>query len=88
MEMVIEGKRGMGRPRMTWVKAVESDMRVKGLMKKDAEDWTQWRAVMGSKRLTPIIVGKIASKHLLLFLQVSFAYQHRIIFTFACHLSL
>ena len=30
MEMVIEGKRGVGRPRMTWVKAVKSDMRVKG----------------------------------------------------------
>ena len=27
MEMVIEGKRGVGRPRMTWVKAVESDIR-------------------------------------------------------------
>ena len=37
MEMVIEGKRGVGRPKMTWVKAVESDMRVKGLMK-GAED--------------------------------------------------
>ena len=32
MEIVIEGKRGVGRPRMTWIKAVESDMRVKGLM--------------------------------------------------------
>ena len=45
MEMVIEGKRGVGRPRMTWVKAVESDMRVKGLMREDAEDWTKWRAI-------------------------------------------
>ena len=27
---------GMGRPRTTWVKAVESDMRVKGLMREDA----------------------------------------------------
>ena len=65
--MVIEGKRGIGRPRMTWVKAVESDMRVKGLMREDAVDRTKWRAyVMGSKRLTPTIVGKIASKRLLL----------------------
>ena len=46
MEMVIEGKRGVGRPRMTWVKAVESDMRVKGLMKEDAEDRTKWRAML------------------------------------------
>ena len=38
MEMVIEGKRSVGRPRMTWVKAVESDMRVKGLMRDDTED--------------------------------------------------
>ena len=46
MEMVVEGKRGVGRPRMTWVKAVESDMRVKGLMKEDAEDRTKWRAML------------------------------------------
>ena len=45
MDMVIEGKRGVGRPRMTWVKAVESDMRVKDLMRADAEDWTKWRAM-------------------------------------------
>ena len=45
MEMVIEGKRGVGRPRMTWVKAAESDMRVKGLMREDAEDQTKWRAM-------------------------------------------
>ena len=45
MEMVIEGKRGVRRPRMTWVKAAESDMRVKGLMREDAEDWTKWRAM-------------------------------------------
>ena len=38
-------KTGMGRPRMTWVKAVESDMRVKGLMRKDVEDQTKWRAM-------------------------------------------
>ena len=43
--MVIEGKRGVGRPRMTWVKAVESNMRVKGLMREDAEDRTKWRAM-------------------------------------------
>ena len=36
MEMIIEGKRGVGRLRTTWLKAVESDMRVKGLMRKDA----------------------------------------------------
>ena len=41
MEMVI----GVGRPRMTWVKTVESDMRVKGLVREDAEDWTKWRAM-------------------------------------------
>ena len=46
MEMVTEGKRGVGRPRMTWVKAVESDIKVKkGLMREDAEDWTKWRAM-------------------------------------------
>ena len=45
MEIVIEGKRGVGRPRMTWVKAVESDMRVKGLMREDTVDRTKWRAM-------------------------------------------
>ena len=30
---------------MTWVKAVESDMRVKGLIWEDAEDWTKWRTM-------------------------------------------
>ena len=45
IEMVIKGKRGVGRPRITWVKAVESDMRVKGLMRAHAEDWTKWRAM-------------------------------------------
>ena len=50
---------------MTWVKAVESDVRAKGLTREDAEDRTKWRAVMGSKRLTPTIVEKIASKCLL-----------------------
>ena len=67
MEMVIEGKRGVRRPRMTWVKAVESDMRAKGIMREDAEDRTKWRPMSwGAKRLTPTIVGKIASKRLLL----------------------
>ena len=41
VEMAIEGKRGAGRPRMTWVKAVESDMKDNGLMREDAEDRTK-----------------------------------------------
>ena len=45
MEMIIEGKRGVGRPRRTWVKAIESDMRIKGLIREDAEDCTKWRAL-------------------------------------------
>ena len=50
--MVIEGKRGVGRPRMIWVKAVESDMRVKCLMREDAEDQIKWRAIsLGTKGL-------------------------------------
>ena len=31
---------------MIWVKAVESNMRVRGLMREDAEDWTKWRAML------------------------------------------
>ena len=37
----------------------------------DAEDWTKWSAVMGSKRLTPTIVGKIASKYFVIVIIVA-----------------
>ena len=36
-------------------------MKVRGLARDDAKDRVKWRAVMGSKRLTPTTVGKMAS---------------------------
>ena len=44
-------------------------MKVRGLVRNDAKDQVKWRTfVMGSKRLTPTRVGKMASKCLLLLL--------------------
>ena len=45
MEMTAEGGRGRGRPKMTWEKVVERDMKVRGLMRNDAKDGVKWRAL-------------------------------------------
>ena len=71
-EMTVEGSRGRGRPKMTWEKVVEIDMKVRGLVRNDAKDGVKWRgSVIESKRLTPTRVGKMASKCLLLLPAVS-----------------
>ena len=63
MEMTVEGSRGRGRPKMTWEKVVERDMKVRGLVRNDAKDGVKWRALSwGGKRLTPTTVGKLTSK--------------------------
>ena len=36
--MTVEGRRGRGRPKMTWEKVVERDMKVRGLVRNDAND--------------------------------------------------
>ena len=36
MDMIVEGSRGRGRPKMTWEKVVERDMKVRGLVRNDA----------------------------------------------------
>ena len=46
MEMTVEGRRGRGRPKMTWEKVVERDMKVRGLMRNDAKDGVKWRALL------------------------------------------
>ena len=38
MEMTVEGSRGRGRPKMTWEKVVERDMKVRGLVRNDTKD--------------------------------------------------
>ena len=67
MEMTVEGSRGRGKPKMTWEKVVERNVKVRGLVINDAKDGVKWRA-LSCKRLTPTRVGKMASKCLLLLL--------------------
>ena len=38
MEMTVKGSRGRRRPKMTWEKVVEKDMKVRGLVRNDAKD--------------------------------------------------
>ena len=45
MKIDVERSRGRGRPRMTWEKVVERDMKARGLERKDAEDHAKWRAL-------------------------------------------
>ena len=60
MDMTVEGSRDRGRPKMTWEKVVERDMKVRGLVRNDAKDGVKWRALSwGSKRLTPTRVAKM-----------------------------
>uniref|UniRef100_UPI00358ECC96 E3 ubiquitin-protein ligase RNF168-like isoform X2 n=1 Tax=Myxine glutinosa TaxID=7769 RepID=UPI00358ECC96 len=43
MEMNVEGSRGRGRPRKTWLKMVEEEMRARGLTRRVAENRARWR---------------------------------------------
>ena len=45
VDMTVEGSRGRGRPKMTWEKVVERDMKVRGLVINDAKDQVKWRAL-------------------------------------------
>ena len=45
MDMTVEGSRGRGRPKMTWEKVVERDIKVRGLVRNDAKDGVKWRAL-------------------------------------------
>ena len=41
--MNVEESRGRGRPKKTWLKVVDEEMRVKGLTRGDAENSAKWR---------------------------------------------
>ena len=69
MTMEVEGSRGRGRPRMTWEKVVERDMKARRAGEEGRRGLCEMESsFMGSKRLTPTIVGKMALKQLLLLL--------------------
>ena len=46
MSFEVEGKRGRGRPRMTWSQVVEKDMRECGLKREYVKDRERWRSVL------------------------------------------
>ena len=52
MDLEVEGRRPPGRPRKTWKKTVEEDMRLVGVREEDALDRGRWRAM--TKRQTPV----------------------------------
>ena len=45
MDVTVEGSRGRGRPKMTWEKVVERDMKARGLVRNDAKDRAKWRVL-------------------------------------------
>ena len=62
IKMTVKGSRGRGRPKMTWEKVVERDMKVRGLVRNDAKDGVKWRALSwGAKGYLPQEWGKMAS---------------------------
>ena len=46
MELEVEGRRPVGRPKKTWSKVVEEDTRKLNIMKDIAEDIKQWRQLI------------------------------------------
>ena len=51
-ELEVEGMRGKGRGKKTWVECVKDDMRRLGLKKEDAQDRKRWRGLSLGNRLT------------------------------------
>ena len=58
MEMTVEGSRGRGRPKMTWEKVVERDMKVRGLAINDVKDGVKWRLCHGEQKANSHESGK------------------------------
>ena len=46
LKFEVSGSRGRGRPKQTWKKQVENEMKKNGLGKEDACDRTKWRGVV------------------------------------------
>ena len=54
MSFEVEGKRGRGRPRMTWSQVVEKDMRECRLKREDAKDRERWRRLLCKAASQPL----------------------------------
>ena len=52
LEVVVPGKVGKGRPKLSWQKETEKDMVRAGLRREDARDRGQWRR--GLKRMSSL----------------------------------
>ena len=46
LKFKVSGDRGRGRPKQTWKKQVENEIKKNGLVKKDACDRTKWRGMV------------------------------------------
>ena len=46
LKFEVSGSRGRGRPKQTWKKQVENEMKKNGLGKEDACDRTKWRVIV------------------------------------------
>ena len=46
LKFEVSGSRRRGRPKQTWKKQVENEMKKNGLVKEDACDGTKWRGVV------------------------------------------
>ena len=76
MELEVEGRRPVGKPKKTWNKAVEEDMRKLNIMEDMAEDRQQWGRFIS--RLTPG-VGKLRRlTKMMMMMIMMMCLQHRL----------
>ena len=75
MEMTVEGSRGRGRPKMTWEKVVERDMKVRGFVRNDAKDGVKWRALSWEQKANSHKSGKNGLKMSVVVVVLSIVHQ-------------
>ena len=61
-DMVVDGTRGKGRGRKTWMECVNDDMKKLGLKKKDTMDRELWKNLISGGRLTRTSTEKRTQK--------------------------
>ena len=47
--MEMEGRRGRGRPKRTWMEVVQSDLRKLNIKREDAQNWSLWRLLISGR---------------------------------------